>query len=297
MQFRQIPLCAYTSNSKHTKHLKRTNLLLLLVGGIGYSALSSAGAWVPEEGSGYAKLGIQSYEANQFFGDDTEFGDFSSTNISFYGEYGLGNKSALYLNFLAQDLEQTNSAGNTTDSSGLSDVEIGWRYQWQAEPFVLSTSVLAKLPYFYDKNDDLPRGNGQEDLEVRVLFGKSLYPYGYIGAELGYRYRNQAPADEYRYLLEYGFSATENLYFRTKLDGILSANNADEAGTGVNSGNLALGPEFDLGKLEYTLGWNFGKGRSNVPDRWGIELTYIDDIYGDNIIEGEAIQLGVTRVF
>ncbi len=51
---------------------------------------------------------------------------------------------------------------------------------------------------------------------------------GYCGAEIGYRWRTQAPSDEFRYLLEFGVNATQGLSFtRVKLDGTKSMHNAD----------------------------------------------------------------------
>ena len=64
-------------------------------------------------------------------------------------------------------------------------------------------------------------------------------PYGYIGAEAGYRFRSEDPSDEYRYLLEYGISAGDNLYFRTKLDGTESAGNGKQQSGGADS-NLSV---------------------------------------------------------
>lgn len=254
-----------------------------------------AGAWVPSKGEGYGKLGVQNYSADSYFGDNADFDEFKGQSVSYYGELGLGSDLALYGSLLYQDIEQTMVSGESASGKGLADTELGLRYQWQVDPFVLSTSLLVKLPYLYDENDDLPLGNGQEDVEFRVLLGKSVYPYGYVGAEFGYRYRTGAPSDEYRYLLEYGFSANDNLYFRTKLDGTLSANNSDSTTDG--SGNLSLGPEFDLGKFELTVGWNLGKNRERKLGRWGVELTYTREVYGDNTLEGDALQLGLTRVF
>jgi len=213
--------------------------------------------------------------------------------LSYYGEWGLGNNWGLFTSVLYQDISQTNSAGDTSENDGLGDLDIGVKYQWQAEPFVLSTQLLAKLPYLYDEDDALPLGNGQEDLEAKVLIGKSLGALGYFGIELGYRFRTDDPSDEIRYLIEYGVSFSDNFYFRTKLDGIESANNADVAFDG--SGNLSRTNEFDVGKLELTAGWNFGS--ANDSGRWGAEFTYTEDIFGDNTLEGDGFQIAVTRTF
>ena len=104
--------------------------------------------------------------------------------------------------------------------------------------------------------------------------------------------RTDAPSDEYRYLLEYGFNVNKNLYLRTKLDGVLSAENADDVDN--TNTNLSVVPEFDSGKWELTAGWTFDSSSKN---KWGLELTYTKDIYGKNTLDGDSIQLGLTRVF
>lgn len=262
---------------------------------VSFSQSSFAGAWVAEKGGGYTKLSYNSYSADEFEGDSPDFGEFKSSNVTYYGEYGLGNNFAIYGSIAFQQLDQSDASGVETISKGLGDLDLGVRYQWQAEPFVLSTSLLVKLPYLYDEDDALPRGNGQEDVEFKVLIGKSLHPYGYFGVEAGYRLRTDAPSDEYRYLIEYGIDLNENVYFRTKLDGIQSANNADLIEDGnAEIGNLTLLPEFDLGKVELTLGYNFGQ---LAKERWGLEFTYTKEIYGESTLQGETLSLGLTRVF
>ncbi|MBO9490350.1 hypothetical protein J7384_08255 [Endozoicomonas sp. G2_1] len=256
------------------------------------SNLANAGAWVAGKGEGYNKFAYAYYEADEFRGENDNFSEFIGENTSFYGEYGLGNNFAIYGQLLYQSLEQTDANGLVQTNNGLGDAEIGIRYQWQAEPFVLSTSFLAKLPYLYDEDEPLALGNGQEDYELRVLLGKSLNQYGYVGAEFGYRLRTDAPSDEYRYLLEYGFNVNKNLYLRTKLDGVLSAENADDVDN--TNANLSVVPEFDSGKWELTAGWTFDSSSKN---KWGLELTYTKDIYGKNTLDGDSIQLGLTRVF
>jgi len=256
-----------------------------------FSFNANAGAWVGEEGTGYTKLGFSSYKAEDYHGANPSFVDFESTSTSLYVEYGLGNDFAIYGSLLNQSYDQRDTIAGTSSASGFSDTEIGIRYQWQANPFVVSTSFLIKTPFLYDAGDGL--GNHQYDYEAKILIGKSLNEYGYFGTEFGYRLRQGAPSDEYRYLFEYGFSATENIYFRTKLDGILSANNADNVT--ANTGNLSNPFEFDSGKLELTGGWSFDK--SSALNGFGVEFTYTREIYGDNILEGDRFELGLTKVF
>ncbi|UTW44421.1 hypothetical protein KFE80_08430 [bacterium SCSIO 12696] len=271
------------------KVLSAPLLVSFLIGG---SQMAHAGAWVGEKGSGYHKIAYNAFDADDFFGDNDGFENFQNDSISYYFETGLGNKLALFGSLSLQDLEQTIS-GQETSSSGLSDLELGLRYSLvDSSAYVLSAAFTFKAPYLYDEDDDLPRGNGQEDYEGRLLFGKSLNKYGYFGAELGYRLRSGTPSDEIRYLLEYGFNATENLYFRTKLDGTESANNASVFLN--NNGNLSTPQEFDLGKWELTAGWNFGKPGRYGRGKYGIEFTYTKDVYGDNTLDGETFQIGIT---
>ncbi len=254
---------------------------------------SHAGAWVAEKGGSYNKIGISDYSATDFFGGNPDLGEFEGSSVSYYGEWGLGNNWGLFTSVLYQDITQTDAAGVAIQNDGLGDIDIGVKYQWQAEPFVLSTQLLAKLPYLYDEDDTLPLGNGQEDIEAKVLVGKSLGSLGYVGFELGYRFRTDEPSDEIRYLIEYGVSLSDNFYLRAKLDGIESANNADVQF--INGGNLSRTPEFDIGKLELTAGWSFGQ--PSEGSHWGAELTYTDDLYGDNTLQGDGVQVALTRTF
>jgi len=278
-----------TKTKKTATSVISSALLTLLL-----STQAHAGAWVLDKGKGYTKVGITDYSADEFFGDNPDLGEFEGQSISFYGELGLGNNWGVYVSTLYQDIEQTDASGASLQNDGFSDFEVGVKYQWQLEPFVLSTSFAAKLPYLYDEDDALPLGNGQEDYEARILIGKSLNQYGYVGVELGYRLRSGDPSDEIRYLLEYGISLNDNLYFRAKLDGIESANNASN--NIVNGVNLSRQLEFDVGKLELTAGWNFGEP-SEGGARWGAEITYNEDLFGDQALEGSGVQLALTRVF
>ena len=282
----------FQSYSKRT--LTRKIALIALPLAFTLSSLPShAGAWVAQKGSAYNKVGVSDYSASDFFGGNPDLGEFEGTSVSYYGELGLGNNWGVFTSVLYQDITQSDSSGRVTQNDGLGDLDIGVKYQWQAEPFVLSTQLLAKLPYLYDEDEALPLGNGQEDIEAKVLVGKSLGRLGYFGLELGYRFRADDPSDEIRYLIEYGVSLSDNFYLRAKLDGIESANNADDQFSGT--GNLSRTLEFDVGKLELTAGWNFGQPSDG--GRWGAEFTYTDDLFGDNSLRGDGFQFAVTRSF
>lgn len=278
----------------HNAALKQILKAASLISFAAISQSALAGAWTAAEGGGYNKLAVSGYEATDFYGDSEGFDEFKGDNYSLYFEHGIRDDITLFGTLLYQDLEQTSSAGLTTNNDGFSDIEVGLRKRLIDGPTIVSTSFLVKVPYLYDKNDELPLGNGQTDYEARILVGRSLYPFGYIGLEAGYRVRTEDPSDEYRYLLEYGISAGDNLYFRTKLDGTESAKNGERISTdGIN---LSATNEFNLGKFEFTVGWAFDKS-NGAKNKWGLEATYNQDIYGDNALNGGGYQVGLTREY
>jgi len=280
------------NNTKSSTILKVVSISSLSLSVFLAAGNVSAGAWVAEEGSGYIKLGYADFESDSYRGDNSSFESFRGRNNSLYAEYGLGNKIAIYGSLLHQSYDQLDAVAGKSSAIGFGDLELGVRYQWKSEGYILSSSFLVKTPFLYEVEDGL--GNGQEDYETKILFGKGLNQYGYVGAEIGYRLRTGDPSDEYRYLLEYGFNVNKNLYFRTKLDGILSAENA-EVNASLILDNLSNPLEFDSGKIELTAGWNFK--RSAALKGYGLELTYTREIYGENILEGNSLQLGMTKVF
>lgn len=283
------------ATTEKTKTNLKLNKLLVSAFLIIFSHAAMSGAWVPQVGSGYSKIALSEYNADDFFGDDSMSADFSGQNLSYYGEYGFAENFAVYGTLLYQNIEQVIGENDKTKSTGFGDTELGIRYQWQAQPFVLSTSFLVKLPYFYDEEDSLPRGSGETDYELRILLGQSLNKYGYIGLEAGYRLRGGATSDEYRYLFEYGFSVGQNLYLRTKLDTTNSVDKSDNNNNN-NNNNLSISPRFDLTKIELTAGWTFDNTKSS-RNKWGIEVTYRQDLSGDNTLKGNGIEIGLTKVF
>ena len=252
-----------------------------------------AGAWVPAVGGGYNKLAINYFDARDSFGGESASNQFTNTNLSYYGEYGIADNLGIFGSIALTRLTQSTDEART-DFFGVGDLDLGFRYNLINGPFVLSTSFLFKVPYLYEQNTELPPGNGQEDFDFRLLFGKGLNRFGYFGFEIGYRLRLEEPSDEIRYLVEYGFSATDNLYFRTKFDIIQSVRNGDEIPTGI--GNPALNPEFDLARVELTTGWNFDRSEQ-ATGGWGAEVTFTHDFWGRNTLQGNTVQLGLTYAY
>jgi len=292
-----------------------------------------AGAWCMQEGALYSKL---SY--NYYFTVDTFDGDghkhrnpngssFRDENITWYNEYGLFDNFTLFasvpykmLYSRVKNIERVGDAKRLQSTSerydGLGDLDVGFRYGLLKEPLVLSLQLLTKAAWFYDGDEEVPPGNNQNDYELKLLAGKSLWPFpGYCGLELGYRWRTSAPSDEYRYLLEFGMNPTKKFSFRVKLDGIASVKNASlpeqkpavssyidyDTGQLIKTGsqpsaggsafaNPSLGYEYDLGKLEFTLGYQQNKN-------WSFEFTYTNYPYGESIAAGDQYSFALVYYF
>lgn len=246
---------------------------------IGLPGAVQAGAWTPKEGAAYHKFSINNFSSNTSFGlQNPQQRNFSDTNVTYYFEHGINDRLALFGSVPYKHL----SSGPTT-SIGIGDVDLGLRYRLvQQGSLVVSTAWLLKLPYAYPRHGNLALGNGQVDTEGRLLLGYGLGSYGYLGAELGYRYRAGAPADEIRYLLEYGFNATEKLYLRAKYDGIVGQKNS--SGPKTTATNPTLNLEFDLAKVELTTGWKLSSNSA-------AEFSVTRNTSGSNALRGTNYSL------
>lgn len=265
------------------KVLQRSLAALLLTAAS--AAVSHAGAWTAKQGACYDKASVNYYVSKDTFNsagsriDTPNNGKFTDYNLSNYFEYGL-LENLTAINSLTYKWLENEDNSRLTKGHGVGDVDLGLRYKLldHEKIGIVATQLLVKVPGAYRKSDPLPLGNGQYDAEVRLLYGRSLWPLlpGYANAEIGYRWRAEDPADEYRYLLELGFDLTDKIYSRAKLDGIISADNGRKLDT---SGNPTSTNNFDLGKLDLTLGYK-------ASPAWGLELSYTPAIYGQNTAAG-----------
>lgn len=251
-----------------------------------------AGAWTAKQHAFYDKLSFNYYYSHETFnakGSRTgtpDNGKFTDYNISNYFEYGLLDNLTLINSLTYKWLENDNNSA-TAKGYGLGDADLGlrWKLLDSDRIGIVSSQLLVKIPGSYDSRDPLPLGNDQFDTELRLQYGRSLYPMipGYGNLELGYRWRAEAPSDEIRYLIEFGLDLTRDFYTRAKLDGTLSMDNGRKLDT---NGNPASTNNFDLGKLDLTVGYK-------AAPNWGIEASYVPSIYGQNTTAGANYSLAV----
>jgi hypothetical protein len=257
------------------------------------SATSSfAGAWTAKQHAYYDKLAFNYYYSHETFNSSGSRGGtlnnrkFTDYNLSNYFEYGLLDNLTV-INSLAYKWLENDDNSVRTKGYGLGDVDLGLRYKLldNDKVGIISGQLMVKIPGAYDIKDPLPLGNGQFDTELRLLYGRSLYPLipGYGNVEIGYRWRAEAPSDEIRYLIEFGVDVTKDIYTRAKLDGTLSVDNGKKRDT---SGNPTTTNNFDLGKLDLTVGYK-------AAPNWGVEASYVPSIYGQNTAAGATYTLAV----
>lgn len=288
-----------------------------------------AGAWTMPAGKLYTRLAFSEYDSQRFLNENgtshayapndeyknkrRDF-DYDEQTWSIYAEYGLLDNLTVIGSLDYKEAEWTyqntgrvlGSDGimryvafsfpdKTAKSSGLADINLGLRYRLLATSAgALSLQALYKTGECYDEEDqnlgtDIQRGDGQDDFELRLQYGQSLYPVipGYFNAEAGYRWRTQGYSDEFIYLLEAGIDITKALYMRTKLDGTASFGNGDSGPTGAYTEVDSNPYEADLGKLEITVGYKI------IP-QLAVEASYFNELYGSSTTKGDTWSLALA---
>jgi len=263
--------------------------------------LAMAGAWTREKGHFYTKASINTYYSEKYYNDEGkvttgfDFGGatvenpdyykcfkdsyFLDVNATFYAEYGLLDWITIVTS-IPYKYHRYDGSDMVADTWGIGDIDVAAKVRILQKPFILSAQLLGKFPWAYDEDDFATLGNGQPDIEIRLRGGWSLWPVpAYAGVELAYRFRLEAPPDEFRFLIEFGYSFTERFYGRTKLDGIISIRNEDLPEQELSAAESTVNPvvtpsvEYDLVKLELAVGYK-------LTDRLDIEVMVTPTILG-----------------
>ena len=272
-----------------TASILLTVICLILLG----TTMVFAGAWTQEKGKSYHRLAISNYYADQEYDADGNTrsmewnGDFRDINLNYYVEYGVMDKLTAIMSLYYKDLEREDDYYEYT-GKGIGDADLGLRYNILNNNLgVFSVQGLVKISDLYDEDDALPLGNGQEDFELRMLYGRSLWPVipGYVNLESAYRWRLEDPSDEFRCLVEVGSDLGKNFYTRAKLDIVLGIGNGDDS-TDI-SGNPTSALDYDLAKLDLTLGYQ-------ITSTIGLEVAYVPAIWGEGTAKGTTWTLALT---
>jgi hypothetical protein len=269
------------------QNYKFTSYLTLLVF---MSALASVygGAWPREKNELYSKISYSNFSSDQTYqakGNKKAAGpDFTDQTISLYNEYGFTDSftGILTLNYKALDYDV---AGIKSKESGLADAWVYLKKSILKEPFVLSFQGGAKFPLGYDDQAIPPLGQGQIDVEERVLVGKSFYPLPlYANAEIGFRKRMGDYSDELPFRIEGGWSILKSLLLKVSLDGISNRSNDAASKTSNRAPNV-----FDQEYMKFSPGLIFF-----LPHNFALDIYYESVVSGGNTAAGDTIGIGVS---
>lgn len=241
---------------------KRTLLFFIFLVGLVFISSNTFAAWTQAKGHSYNQLTFSHYKTIERF---TSLGydrggigaiidrlntgthripteEFTSTKISFYGEYGLTDKITGIISG-GWDWQTTNDVQKYSDSdgpSGVGDIILGLRHKLTdnlGAGVLSSIQVDLKIPEAYDYGDPITEMNlgfGQYDVTAKLLFGKG-FNWGYAVLSAGYNYRFEntengnmtfKPSDQMIAGISAGYNVLSWLSIRGNLDYIKPVGNA-----------------------------------------------------------------------
>ena len=285
---------------------KRTLPFFLFLVGLVFISSNAFAAWTQAKGHSYNQLTFSHYKTIEKFNslgydrgglgatvDRLNTGthriqseEFTSTKISYYGEYGLTNKITGIISG-GWDWQTTNDAERYSDSdgpSGVGDIILGLRHKLTdnlGAGVLSSIQVDLKIPEAYDYGDPIIQqslGDGQYDATAKILFGRG-FNWGYTVLSTGYKYR-----------------------FENKENGNMTFKPSDQMLLGISAGYNAFPWLSIRGNLDY----NKPVGNAEVSDEliaynntlsgkdWHQDTVLVKDTLG---LEGEALGGGLALAF
>ncbi len=272
--------------------MKGTFLISICAACLGLVSTAFAGAWTQEEKGYYLKvaaLQLKSRSDLDSLGvevDKPGMGELRDFNLAVYLEYGLSERLTLVAAVPYKRLQDQRIIANriaTERTWGTGDLEARLRWKLRDTPLVASVAVGGKIPLGYEVDEKIrvPLGTGEMDGDIRLLLGRSFYPFpGYITGELGYRARGGPYSGEMFYLLEAGGSRGGFLF-----KGYVSV--LRTLATCGATGQAGLIGDQDILKLSPGLIY-----RLNPRAELSLDLIHIAS--GCNTITGNTLSLGVA---
>jgi hypothetical protein len=267
--------------------------LLLLFAAIMFPAVLHAGPWTQDANHGQLITSLSWFQTSRTFdssGSVERFGyggRFRQWVLNPYMEYGLTSRYTLVLNAQVPFLNYVNTF-NSKSSAGPGDIEIGARRRLNGPEsrWILSSQLTAMFPAYSATRDPAP-GNHEEDLETRFLIGRNatlLHRHLFWDAQLAYRARFGAPADQFRSDLTAGMDISKRLMAMGQFFNIWSMRNGQPSRK-INNPNAQS--DYDLQKYQLSIlitaanktriqvGWNntlagrnTGRGQTAIIALW-----------------------------
>ena len=232
----------------------RTVVGLVVIGGaLGVLCTAArGGAWLVQKNDWRVELNSKHYRADTDFDADGDQsskpngGKYTEFRSELKVDFGFSDRLNLLLGVPAKWARyEDDNISQRTD--GVEDIRFGAKYSFSDDPVasrVFSVQGMVKVPAGYDRGDSPPLGDGQTDIELRLLVGQSFLrkseagdvsdpPEGsprreatrdgaFLGLELGYRWRAEDPADEIVYLAQGGMHLVGGVSLQGELDGVES---------------------------------------------------------------------------
>ncbi len=265
---------------------------------LGLASAAFAGAWTQKQGGYYFKVGAgysnstRDIDASGKQIQKANMGELRDLNYSVYLEYGLLDRltfvgSAPYKRLrdirILRDLNSVVTGTALERRSGFGDLEMGLRWLLASQPVVASVAVGGKIPLWYDEDPGtrVPLSSREVDADVRVLLGRSLYPFpGYVTGEIGYRIRGGAFSNEALYALEAGVMVNRFL-FKGYISGIHTFGECNPVGE--------VGLIGDQNVLKLSPGVSY-----RLTDRLELSADLVHIAAGCNTAAGNTLLFGVA---
>jgi hypothetical protein len=237
-----------------------------------------AGAWGQSQGHGEAIMSFSVFETSRYYGSTGTLQPFSSGGkfrqlvVNPYLEYGLKSGFSVAVNTQIPFLRYSNAFG-VLSSAGLGDTEISIKKRLNSADsyWAVSSQITLMLPLYSARRNPAP-GNHKEDIEARFLFGHGSKVFGrhtFWDAQLAYRSRFGAPADQFRADLTAGIDLTPRLMPMIQFFNIRSLRNGQPIDSITNPNAQS---DFDLYKCQASLVIKARRGM-RIQGGWGGTLA------------------------
>lgn len=265
-----------------------------------------ADAWTQKEKSYLVKVQFSRIDTRQEFNVRgiraplfSEFagvaeGEYSTTDISFYGEYGFTD--AFTVIGATQYRQSTSSNVDSflvqRPNSGFGDVFVAGRVQLLDAPLAGSVQVGVKFP-LADTGSAIAvaLGNGEMDFEALAAVGKEFYAVGVpwiAQGEWGFHFRGGNYGDEIMYGAQVQAELGGKVQLRGKVDGLITQGKVH-----APVFNEQISPGFALTSNRTVMRATAGTSYL-VSKKLKFFLDWTTVIDGRNTLAGNIINLGVA---
>lgn len=275
-------------------------LVALLLAGVP-SGRAAAGAWLQPEGGIYAKTSWIHLDTGEGYdcrglerAVDTFGGRYRAEQFLTYVEWGAREWLTVVGSWGYKDQRIVDAAIPDYGTRSTGDLQAGARLPLRRGQWPVSVQILASLPTYpetrlsdpvAEREQFLPAGSGQAELELRLQSGVSLHPLPlYANLDLAHRRRGGDFGDQWRVAAELG-GATERLFVKTELSWALPTESpcVGEAAAGdvaVHERRVQLAPELAV-RVRGAFWWNAGfstalAGRNGLAGtQWSTGISWI----------------------